>query len=44
MINPYPSDISQEQFEKIRPVLESSKKRTKPRMIDLYEVFCAVFS
>ncbi len=42
MRNPYPSDISQEQFEKIRPLLESAQKRTKPRTIDLYEVFCAI--
>ena len=38
----YPSDISQEQFEKIRPILESSRKKTKPRKLDLYDVFCAV--
>jgi len=42
MRNPYQSDITQEQFEKIRPLLESAKKRTKPRIIDLYEVFCAI--
>jgi len=38
----YPSDISREQFEKIRPWLEAARKKTKPRVIDLYEVFCAV--
>jgi transposase len=38
----YPSDISREAFEQIRPVLESVRKRTKPRTVDLYEVFCAV--
>ncbi|WP_375341907.1 IS5 family transposase [Wolbachia pipientis] len=38
----YPSDISKEQFEKIRPILESSRKKTKPRKLDLYDVFCAV--
>ena len=38
----YPSDISREQFEIIRPLLESARKRTKPRTVDLYEVFCAV--
>ena len=38
----YPSDISQEQFEKIRELLENHKKRTKPREVDLYEVFCGV--
>jgi len=38
----YPSDISREQFEKIRPILEEARKKTKPRRIDLYESFCAV--
>ena len=38
----YPSDIKREQFEIIRPLLESARKRTAPRKVDLYEVFCAV--
>ena len=38
----YPSDISREQFEQILPILESARKTTKPRTIDLYDVFCAV--
>ena len=38
----YPSDISREQFETLLPLLESVRKRTKPRTVDLYEVFCAV--
>lgn len=38
----YPSDVTREQFEKIRPLLESARKKTKPRKVDLYEVFCAV--
>jgi transposase len=38
----YPSDISREQFELIRPLLESARKKTAPRKVDLYEVFCAV--
>ncbi len=38
----YPSDVSREQFERIRPLLESVRKRTKPRMVDLHEVFNAV--
>ena len=38
----YPSDISQMQFEKIRPLLEAARKKTRPRIIDLYEVYCAV--
>lgn len=39
----YPSDISKEQFELILPDLESAHKKTKPRKIDLYDVFCAVY-
>lgn len=42
MRNLYPSDISREQFEKIRSILGSSRKKTKPRKLDLYDVFCAV--
>ncbi|HEY4540909.1 MAG TPA: IS5 family transposase [Noviherbaspirillum sp.] len=37
----YPSDISRKQFEKIEPLLEQARRKTKPRTIDLYEVFCA---
>jgi transposase len=38
----YPSDVSREQFEKVCPLLEGVRKRTKPRIVDLYEVFNAV--
>ena len=38
----YPSDISREQFEIIRPILESARKKTKPRRLDLYDIFCAM--
>jgi transposase len=38
----YPSDISRAQFEKIRPILESARKITKPRKIDLYDIYCAI--
>lgn len=38
----YPSDITREQFEFIRPALESFKKKTKPKTVDSYEVFCAL--
>ena len=38
----YPSDISREEFEMIRTELEGAKKRTKPREIDLYDIFCAI--
>ena len=40
----YPSDITQAQFAKIHPMLEAARKKTKPRLIDLHEVFCAVLS
>jgi transposase len=38
----YPSDISREQFEKIRADLEAHKKKTRPREHDLYDVFCGL--
>jgi transposase len=38
----YPSDISEEQFELIKADLYGAKKTTKPRKIDLYEVFCGI--
>jgi len=42
MRHSYPSDISREQFAKILPLLESARKKTRPRTVDLYNVFCAV--
>ena len=42
MRNTYPSDISCEKFEKIRLILESVRKKTKPRRLGLYELFCGV--
>ena len=38
----YPSDISRKQFEHILPILESARKKTKPRTVDLYDVFCSL--
>ena len=38
----YPSDISRKQFDVIAPKLESFRKRTKPREIDLYDIFCGI--
>ncbi len=35
----YPSDLTRAQFEKIRPLLESARKKTRPRTHDLYDVF-----
>jgi len=42
MSHSYPSDISREQFARIPPFLESARRRTKPRTVDLYDVFCGV--
>ena len=38
----YPSDISRTQFAPLLPLLESARKRTTPRKVDLYDVFCAI--
>jgi len=38
----YPSDVTREQFEQIRPVIESFTMKTHPRKYDLYDIFCAV--
>jgi transposase len=38
----YPSDISKTQFKKVRPILERERKKTRPRVIDIYDVFCGV--
>ena len=42
MSHSYLSDISREQFARILPMLESARRRTKPRTVDLYDVFCGV--
>ena len=42
MEHAYPGDITREQFEIIRPILESARKKTKPREVGLYDVFCGV--
>ncbi|MFL3877088.1 hypothetical protein wTkk_001069 [Wolbachia endosymbiont of Trichogramma kaykai] len=42
MRDTYPSDISCEKFEKIRLILESVRKKIKPRRLGLYELFCGV--
>lgn len=42
MAHSYPSDISREQFNKIKPMLESVRKRTRPRIVDLYDIFCGI--
>ena len=38
----YPSDITRQQFEPIRVLFESARRKTASRKVDLYDVFCAV--
>jgi transposase len=38
----FASDISREQFDTVRGALEASRRRTRPRKHDLYDVFNAV--
>jgi transposase len=38
----FASDVPRDQFEKVRPMLEAARRRTRPRKHDLYDVFCAV--
>jgi transposase len=38
----YPSDITRTQFKNIKSLLESARKKTRPRELDLYDVFCGV--
>jgi transposase len=38
----YPSDITREQFEIVHDDLRKAKKSTKPRDIELYDIFCAI--
>ena len=38
----YPSDINREQFEAIRALLEGARRKTRPRRVDVYDVFCAI--
>ncbi len=42
MAHSYPSDISRKQFDKIKPLLESVRKKTRPRAVDLYDVICGI--
>ena len=42
MVEKYGSDVSREQFEIFREDLEKAKKATRPRKVDLYDIFCAV--
>ena len=40
----YPSDITRKQFNTIAPILERTRKKTKPRKYDLYAVFNGLLS
>ncbi len=42
MYHNYPNSITKEAFATIKPILESARKKTRPREVDLYEVFCGV--
>ena len=42
MRKPYDSDITREQFANISDDLENAKNKTRPRDVDLYDVFCAI--
>lgn len=38
----YPSDLSPEQFDRIKPLLEAARRTTRPLTVDLRAVFNAV--
>jgi hypothetical protein len=38
----YPSDITRDEFNIIKNILENVRKTTKPRSIDLHDIFCAI--
>jgi transposase len=38
----YPSDITREQYELIKPDIEGFKKQTHPLDYDLYDILCAI--
>jgi hypothetical protein len=38
----YPSDITREQYEIVRSLLEGARTVTKPRYYDLYDILCAI--
>ena len=42
MRDTYPSDISRDQFSLIEGDLLAATKKTHPREIDIYDIFCAV--
>lgn len=42
VLHDYPSDITREEFALIEDIFDNAKKKTRPRDVDLYDVFCAI--
>lgn len=38
----FATDISRDEFDAVRDMLEAARRKTRPRKHDLYDVFCAV--
>jgi transposase len=38
----FATDLSRDEFEAVREMLEASRRKTRPRKHDLYDVYCAV--
>ena len=38
----FATDVTREEFEAVRGMLEAARRKTRPRKHDLYDVFCAV--
>lgn len=39
----FPTDITREQFGQVSDLLESARRKTRPRKHDLYDVVCGLF-
>lgn len=42
MRSAYPSDVTREEFSLIESELLATTKETRPRSIDIYDIFCAI--
>ena len=38
----FASDVTRERFELVRERLEHARRKTRPRLHDLYDIFCAI--
>jgi transposase len=38
----FATDLSREEFDVVRGILEAARRKTRPRKHDLYDVYCAV--